>query len=161
MPPLIFRPNLKKIGSGAMNRLMTETASRQKIKFYTTGYAGKEINELKPMLHALDSVLVDVRFSPTGETMRWRQIYLKTLLREKYFHLPQLGNRAFRESSCVQIQNLELGIKILISFNANAVLMCECADLKTCHRFVIAEELRRRDFDAEEIEDWKLAEIIL
>ena len=133
---------------------MTDTAPRQKIKFYTTSYAGKDINDLKPMLDALDAVLVDVRFSPTSEIMRWRQIYLKALLREKYHHVPQLGSRAFRDVRH-QIQNLDLGIKILVSFNTNAVLMCECADSKECHRLVIAEELRRKGFDAEELENWK------
>jgi len=136
--------------------MITETAAQQKIKFYTTGYADKDINDLKPMLNTLDAVLVDVRFFPNSEIMRWRQIYLKTLLREKYFHISQLGNRAFREGG-IQIENLELGIKILISFNANAVLMCECADPKTCHRFTIAQELRRRGFAAEELESWKAA----
>lgn len=135
---------------------MIETAPQKKIKFYTAGCAGKDINDLKPLLKRLDAVLVDVRFSPTSELMCWRQIYLKTLLREKYFHLPQLGNRAFREER-VQIQNLDLGIKILISFNANAVLMCECADLETCHRLVIANELGRKGFDVEERENWKSA----
>jgi uncharacterized protein (DUF488 family) len=138
------------------NQLMTETtAPPPKVKFYTTGYAGKEINDLKSMLGALDAVLVDVRFSPTGETMRWRAVYLKTLLREKYRHLPQLGNRASGESKA-QIQNLDLGIKILVSFNSNAVLMCECADRKVCHRLVIAQELRRKGFEAEELGNWKL-----
>jgi uncharacterized protein (DUF488 family) len=133
---------------------MIETAPRPKTKFYTTGYAGNDINDLKPMLDALDAVLVDVRFSPTSEIMRWRQIYLKALLREKYLHVPQLGNPAFREGK-VQIQNLDLGIKILVSFNSNAVLMCGCQDVKECHRLVIAEELRRKGFDAEELENWK------
>ena len=133
---------------------MTDTAPRQKIKFYTTSYAGKDINDLKPMLDALDAVLVDVRFSPTSELMRWRQIYLKALLREKYHHVPQLGNRAFREGK-TQIQNLDLGIKILVSFNSNAVLLCGCEDVKECHRLVIAEELRRMGFEAEELEHWK------
>lgn len=133
---------------------MTESAPRQKIKFYTTGYAGKDTNDLKPLLDALDAALVDVRFSPTSELMRWRQIYLKALLREKYHHVPQLGNRVFREGKA-QIQNLDLGIKILVSFNSNAVLMCECADPKECHRLVIAEELRRKGFDTEEMENWK------
>jgi uncharacterized protein (DUF488 family) len=133
---------------------MIETAPRPKTKFYTTGYAGKDINDLKPMLDALNAVLVDVRFSPTSEIMRWRQIYLKALLREKYHHLPQLGNRAFREGKA-QIQNLDLGIKILVSFNSNAVLMCGCEDVKQCHRLIIAEELRRKGYEAEEIENWK------
>lgn len=139
---------------------MTGIASQPKIKFYTTGYAGKDINDLKPMLNTLDVVLVDVRFSPTSEIMFWRQVYLKTLLREKYHHVPQLGNRAFREGKA-QIQNLDLGIKVLFSFNTSAVLMCECADLKKCHRLVIAQELRRKGFDAEELENWKLDETTL
>ena len=95
----------------------------------------------------------DVRFSPTSEVLSWRQIYLKALLREKYYHVAPLGSRAFRDGKA-QIQNLDLGIKILVSFNANAVLMCECADFKECHRRVIAEELRRRGFDTEELESW-------
>lgn len=136
---------------------MTDAALQQEVKFYTTGFSGKDINDLKPMLNALDAVLVDVRFSPTSETMRWRQIYLKTLLRAKYHHLPQLGNRAFRESS-FSIQNLDLGIKVLLSFSSNAVLMCECADLETCHRRVIAQELRRKGYEAEELKSWKTAE---
>lgn len=134
---------------------MSETVAQSKIIFYTTGYAGKDINDLKPMLDALDAVLVDVRFSPTSEIVFWRQIYLKTLLREKYHHLPQLGNRAFREGKA-QIQNLDLGIKILVTFNSNAVLMCGCEDAEKCHRSVIAQELRRKGFDAQELESWKL-----
>lgn len=133
---------------------MSETVAQSKIRFYTAGYAGKDINDLKPILNSLDAVLVDIRFSPTSEIMFWRQIYLKALLREKYHHVPQLGNRAFREGK-VQIQNLDLGIKILVSFNSNAVLMCGCDDVKECHRSVIAEELRRKGFNAEELKNWK------
>jgi uncharacterized protein (DUF488 family) len=139
---------------------MTETASSYKIKLYTTGFSGKDINDLKPMLDRLNAVLIDVRFSPTSEIMRWRQIYLKTLLREKYHHLPQLGNRAFREGR-ISIQNLDLGIKILLSFNANSVLMCECTDLMTCHRHVIAQELRHKGYEVEELENWSAEEINL
>ncbi len=95
--------------AGLIFGTMTETVTQPKIKFYTTGYAGKDINDLKLILDALDAVLVDVRFSPTSEIMRWRQIYLKTLLREKYHHLSHLGSRVFREGKA-QIQNLELGI---------------------------------------------------
>ncbi len=136
--------------------MTSEIAPQQKIKFYTTSYTGKDINDLKPILNLLDAMLVDVRFYPTGETLRWRQIYLKALLREKYHHVPQLGSRAFREG-LNHIQNLDIGIKILVSFNANAVLMCECADRRECHRFAIADELNRKGFDAKELETWKLA----
>ncbi len=134
---------------------MIETVPRPKTKFYTTGYAGKDINDLKPMLDALDAVLVDVRFSPTSEIMRWRQVYLKALLREKYHHVAQLGSRAFRGGRN-QIQNLDLGIKVLVSFNANAVLICECAAPQECHRLVVAEKLRSLGFKTEELVDWNV-----
>jgi len=140
--------------------MTSEIAPQQKIKFYTTNYTGKDINDLKPILNLLDAMLVDVRFSPTGETLRWRQIYLKALLREKYHHLPQLGSRAFREGKA-QIQNLELGIKVLVSFNTNAILMCECADPKKCHRIIIAQELRRKGFEAVELENWKSSKAVI
>ena len=107
------------------------------------------------MLNNLDAMLVDVRFSPTSEIMRWREVYLKTLLREKYHHVAQLGNRAFREGR-VTVHNLELGIKVLISFSMNAVLLCECAELNSCHRLIIAKELRNKGFEAEELESWKI-----
>ncbi len=112
------------------------------------------------MIGALGAVLIDVRFSPTSETMCWRQIYLKTLLREKYRHVPHLGSRAFCSGSN-QIQNLELGVKILISFQANTVLMCECTEMKGCHRRVIAEDLRPRGFETEGLGHWKQFAAIL
>jgi uncharacterized protein (DUF488 family) len=134
---------------------MSETGSLQKIKFYTTSYVGMNIDYLKPMINGLDAVLVDVRFSPISVVLRWRHVYLKTLLREKYHHVAQLGSRAFRQGKA-QIQNLNLGIQILVSFNANAVLMCECADPKECHRLIISQELQRKGFEVEELKNWKL-----
>lgn len=137
------------------NFTMGEKAALQKIKFYTTGYTGMNIDYLKPMIDGLDAMLVDVRFSPTSDVMRWRQVYLKALLREKYHHVAQLGSRAFRGGRN-QIQNLNLGIKVLVSFNANAVLMCECADIKNCHRLTVAKELRSLGFETIELVDWNV-----
>ena len=64
---------------------------------YTTGYTGKDINDLKPMLEALDSILIDIRFAPYSQILHWRQMYLKVLLGKKYLHIPNLGNRTFKE----------------------------------------------------------------
>lgn len=133
---------------------MTDIAQQREVKFYTTGFSGRDINDLKQMLDRLDAVLIDVRFSPINELMRWRQVYLKALLRERYRHVAQLGNRANRVGAN-QIQHLDLGLKVLLSFGTNAVLMCECADIKDCHRQIIAKELRRRGFAVEELDGWK------
>jgi len=137
---------------------MTDAAPPTGLKFYTTGFAGKEINDLKPMLERLDAILIDVRFSPSeSERLRWRQIYLKALLREKYRHVTHLGIRSTRAGGG-DIHHLDLGIKILLSFGSNAVLMCECAEIADCHRRLIAEELRRRGFETAELSDWKNAD---
>lgn len=130
--------------------------SNRKIKVYTTGYTGKDVSDLKPLLAALDAVLFDVRYSPDSRVLKWTRAYLQVLLREKYHHLLPFGNRTFRENK-ITIQNLDLGIKILESQKSNVVLMCGCAELSTCHRLVLAHELRRRDYEVEELEVWKVA----
>ena len=49
-------------------------------KIYMTGYGGKNIADLKPMLDALDAVLIDIRFAPHSDILHWRKMYLKVLL---------------------------------------------------------------------------------
>jgi hypothetical protein len=63
-------------------------------------------------------------------------------------------NSTFRKEG-IQIQNFDLGVKVLVSLSTNAVLMCECADQKICHRLFIVRQLRRKGFKAEESGDWK------
>ncbi len=121
---------------------------------YTTGYGGKNIADLKPMLDALDAVLVDVRFVPHSEILHWRKTYLKVLLDWKYLHVPNLGNRTFKEDR-ITIQNLKLGIETVLNLERNAVLMCGCEKLENCHRLMIAGELMKQGIETEEISDWK------
>ena len=122
---------------------------------YTTGYAGRDIFDLKPLVHALDAVLVDIRFTPEGDLMHWRRIYLKTLLGGKYRHVPHLGARSFRQGSIDGIQNLQLGVQTLLNLDSNIILMCACAEYENCHRRLIAAELERQGINVVEILDWK------
>lgn len=123
-------------------------------KIYTTGYGGKNVADLKPMLDALDAVLVDIRFVPHSEILHWRKIYLKTLLDWKYLHVSNLGNRTFKEEK-ITIQNLQLGIETVLNLDRNVVLMCGCEKLENCHRLLIAGELMKQGIETEEISDWK------
>lgn len=34
--------------------------------------------------------------------------------------------------------------------------MCECAELRYCHRFIVAEELRSLGFETIELVDWNV-----
>lgn len=124
------------------------------MQIYSTGYTGKDINELKPMLSALDAVLADVRFSPTSQVMHWRQIYLKTLLKHRYLHIPNLGNRTFKENT-ITIQNLKLGIETLLKLDKNAMLFCACENVENCHRRLIIEELHKQKVEVIELKTWK------
>ena len=123
-------------------------------KIYTTGYGGKNIVDLKPMLDALDAVLIDIRFVPHSDILHWRKTYLKVLLDWNYLHIPNLGNRTFKEEK-ITIQNLKLGIETVLNLNKNAVLMCGCEKLENCHRLVIAGELLKQGIETVEISVWK------
>ncbi len=123
-------------------------------KIYTTGYGGKKIGDLKPLLDALDAVLVDIRFAPHSEILHWRKVYLKVLLDRKYFHIPNLGNRTFNENK-ITIQNLKLGIETILNLNKNIVLLCGCETPENCHRLLIAGELLTQGIETEEISDWQ------
>lgn len=128
-----------------------------KYKIMTTGYTGKNIADLLPLLDWHDAVLFDIRFSPYSRHWQWKQDYLRELLGSRYCHLQNLGNRAYQEGR-IEIVDLEAGIQTVLSAKTNAILMCGCAELQSCHRFVVMNELRRQQIEVVEIEDWKRSE---
>jgi uncharacterized protein (DUF488 family) len=127
------------------------------MQIYSTGYTGKDINELKPMLSALDAVLVDVRFSPNSQVLHWRQMYLKILLKHRYLHVPNLGNRTYKEDK-ITIQNLRLGVETLVKADENAVLFCACEKVQNCHRRYIIEALNKQNIEVKELKTWKVVD---
>ena len=124
-----------------------------KIKIYTTGFAGKDVGDLPKMLERLDAVLADIRFTPVSKDFEWRRDYLKILLKNKYRHIIAFGNRGEKENK-ITINNFNLGLKVIESWNENVVLMCACENLSECHRFVLMNELQKKGFEVEEIERW-------
>jgi uncharacterized protein (DUF488 family) len=127
------------------------------MKIYMTGYTGKTVAELPALLEALDAVLADIRFAPHSRHLEWRKNYLTLLLKHNYHHVPQLGNRKYKEGG-VQIHNLELGIRLIESWDKNVVLMCACAELEKCHRNVVKTALEKRGHQITEITDWNAAQ---
>jgi len=123
---------------------------------YTTGFAGKDFTLLPALLDFLDADLIDIRFAPmNSKPIQWRKDYLRMLLKDRYRHIPHLGNRLSRESGKPSIQNLSLGIKIITELKANLLLMCECPAQEECHRAIISQSLKKQGFDTQEISDWK------
>ncbi len=135
-----------------MADLLTQTPN--KARFFTTGFPGRNVADLKPLLSSLEAILIDVRMSPQSSSVQWNREYLKILLKGKYRHIAQLGNR-HSENEPVAIQHLALGTRILVSFGMNAVLLCECGEAQSCHRRIIAHELKRQGYSVEELESWK------
>lgn len=123
------------------------------MKIYTTGYTGQSVADLPALLDKHDAVLADIRFAPHSRHLEWRKNYLTLLLKRRYRHVPSLGNRQYKEGG-IQIHNLELGLRLIESWNENVVLMCACAELENCHRRVVKSELEKRGFEVEEITDW-------
>src|SRR6476661_5630923 len=108
------------------NLLQGEVYSKPDQKIYTTGFEGREVTALPLLLDRLEAILVDIRFTPAGMPLKWSKEYLKLLLKNKYLHIPNLGNRSYKEPRKIAIQNLALGIKIITELRVNVMLMCEC-----------------------------------
>lgn len=124
---------------------------------YTTGFENQDFARLPALLDFLDAVLIDIRFEPSsGRQIQWRKDYLQLLLKDRYRHVSLLGNRPIKGTNRATIQNLSLGVKVITEMRANLLLMCECADLKDCHRRIISQELAKKGFDTQEIADWQV-----
>lgn len=126
---------------------------------YTTGFIDKDFTLLPDLLSFLDAVLIDIRFAPSADKqIQWRKDYLRLLLKDRYLHVPHLGNRSSKESgkqSKQSIQNLDLGIKVITELKTNLLLMCECRNMEECHRSIISKKLKNKGIETEEITDWK------
>jgi len=130
--------------------------------FYTTGYTGKAFEELPALLDFHDAILADIRFAPVSRHLQWTKNYLSLMLKDRYRHVPALGNRNYKTSGgAIQIHNLELGIRLLESWETNVILLCACEELENCHRRVVKNELEKRGHEVEEITDWNIAQLSL
>jgi hypothetical protein len=123
--------------------------------FYTTGYTGKAVEQLPALLDFNDAILADIRFAPVSRHLQWTRNYLSLMLKDRYRHVAALGNRNYKtHGGAIQIHNLEIGIRLIQSWETNVILMCACQDLENCHRRLVKAELERRGCDVQEITSW-------
>lgn len=129
------------------------------ISFYTTGYTGRGVEDLPAMLDFYDAILADVRFAPRSRHLQWTKNYLSLMLKERYRHVPALGNRNYQNhGGAIQIHNLEIGVRLVESWQTNVVLLCACAELQNCHRRLVKNELEKRGHEVIELTDWNVAQ---
>lgn len=127
------------------------------MKIFTTGYTGKRVEQLPAVLEFYEAVLADIRFAPHSRHLEWRKTYLALLLKNRYRHVPALGNRLYQTGG-LQIHNLELGVRLLESWGVNVILLCACAELEKCHRRVVKTEFEKRGFETEELTSWDVSQ---
>ncbi len=130
------------------------------MKFFTTGYTGKAVEQLSALLDFHKAVLADIRFAPHSPHLEWRKNYLQILLKNRYRHVSQLGNRLYQTGG-IQIHNLEIGIRLIESWETNVILLCACEDLENCHRRVVKTELEKKGYEVTEITDWNVTHLHL
>lgn len=127
--------------------------------FYTTGYTGKQVEQLPALLDFYDAVLADIRFAPRSRHLQWSKNYLSLMLKDRYRHIPALGNRNYKaHGGAIQIHNLEIGIRLIESWQTNVILLCACEKLENCHRRVVKSELKRRGLETHEITNWDVSQ---
>jgi uncharacterized protein (DUF488 family) len=120
---------------------------------YTAGYYGRQPEELLALAEERDAIVFDIRIHPASRMPGWSGGRLARFLGERYRHVPELGNRAYKSGGPVEIADLETGLAQVLASPRPVILLCACRDFERCHRRVVAEALKRRGQSVREL-DW-------
>jgi uncharacterized protein (DUF488 family) len=110
---------------------------------YTLGYVGWRLDALQATLEATQAVLADIRYQPYSRNPTFRKAHLQAQLGGRYVHVPALGNRNY-QGGPEDIVDYQRGRRIvagLLDQWGAVLLMCACANVETCHRKGVAEQL--------------------
>lgn len=113
---------------------------------YTLGYARWTVPALASELTRLGALLADVRISPRSRRPEWNGPTLHAALGAAYARIPDLGNPNAFNGGPLALHRPERGLSRLLDLlqHQPVVVMCQCADWRTCHRRLIAEALDER-----------------
>ncbi len=114
---------------------------------YTYGYTGATPADLKAYIDELDAYLIDVRYSPRSRVPQWRQEALRDLVgltehgRARYRHIIELGNANYNSDGPIELYAPAAGLREIAPYLAArpCILLCGCADWRSCHRRVVAD----------------------
>jgi len=114
---------------------------------FTIGYRNITRRDLEDKISENQAALVDIRYVPFSINPFWTLDQLQRVFKSRYFHIKQLGNVNYKIKNSFKILDMESGIEILspiLEKYKNVFLLCSCKDLKTCHRLIVAEEIKKR-----------------
>jgi len=114
---------------------------------FTVGYQNITRKELKSQIDERKAALVDIRYVPFSRNPFWTLDQLQEVFKPDYFHIKQLGNVNYKLRNSFKILDMESGINMLFPIlekYKNIFLLCSCKNLETCHRFLVAEEIKNK-----------------
>jgi uncharacterized protein (DUF488 family) len=114
---------------------------------YTWGYTGATPADLTAYIDALDAYVCDIRYSPRSRVPHWRQHALDEMAgvtahgRRRYRHIIELGNVNYATDGPIELYAPAAGLREIAPYLAvrPCILLCACADWRTCHRRVVAD----------------------
>ncbi len=107
----------------------------------TIGYSGWTPEALRATIHEMGALCLDIRIVPTSRRPVWRLAALRTLLgADNYAHMPALGNVNAFTGGPITLNAPEQAIEPVRRLLAQrpVVLLCGCADVRSCHRLTAA-----------------------
>lgn len=111
---------------------------------FTCGYTSTKPAWWQGAAAKLDLTIIDTRISPASRNPTWNRDCLQELLGNRYLHVPQLGNRNYKNGGAIAIVDLEAGLKLVMPYlrtGRSVLLMCACTQHESCHRSVVAAAL--------------------
>jgi uncharacterized protein (DUF488 family) len=121
-------------------------------KVYGLGYSGRQQSEIVAAAECLGGVVFDIRWSARSRNIAFTGAHLRDALGDRYVRARVLGNRNYKGTMAdVQIDDLETGIAKIEASDKPVILMCVCRSFKSCHRSIIAAELKARGFTYQEL----------
>lgn len=120
-----------------------ETPVRKRWGRFRLGYTGSTPTMIKHYVNQIGAVLVDVRKSANSRVPHWRGAALATQLGDRYLYLPDFGNDNYLGDGSIQLHNPAIVVedaRVLLQTQP-IILLCGCADHRTCHRTVAARYL--------------------
>lgn len=140
----------------------------QRLSLHTIGYEGRDIDGfISELQESGIDTLVDVRDIPLSRKKGFSKTPLSERLKEnniEYIHLKELGSpKDLREkvkadgdyeyffneySEYIQTQTQVMENLYRVVINNNSCIMCFEKDPSTCHRLILAQELKRKDGDS-------------
>lgn len=114
---------------------------------YLAGYGGRTREWLASAAHRHDATVIDIRYSPRSRRPEWSKRRLAAFLGNhadgtaRYVHIPEWGNANYRNSGDIVIADFAAGLERWEVETHSTILLCQCPNVSTCHRKVVADLL--------------------